>query len=186
MIPRTHYFYRIASLITSLLCFGCASGVKNPPPTALKVDVERYVGRWYEIARLPMPFQKVNEAAIAEYGLSPNGTLSVRNTAIRADGSQHDICGYATILNFPQNTKFSVHFLTWFAPFIPIPKEGNYWIFFVDEPYQQAIVGTPDRKYLWILARTSRISEKQLQSLLMKAQTLGFDLSHLIRDPDHS
>ncbi len=130
-----------------------------------------------------MPFQKANEAAIAEYGLLPNGTLSVHNIAIRPDGSQHDIHGYAEILNPPENTRLAVRFSTWFAPLIPIPKQGNYWIFYVDEAYQQAIVGTPDRRYLWVLSRTPKISEHQLQDLFQRGRKLGFDLSRVIRDP---
>jgi len=86
-------------------------------------------------------------------------------------------------LNAPENTKLAVHFSTWFAPFIPIPKQGNYWILHVDEDYQQAIVGTPDRKYLWILARTPVIPDHQFQDLAKFSEKLGFDLSRLIRDP---
>ena len=167
----------------SLIDTSCTSSLKNPPPTAATVDISRYTGRWYEIARLPMPFQKADESAIAEYGLLPNGTLSVHNIATRPDGTQHDIHGYAEILNAPENTKLAVHFSTWFAPFIPIPKQGNYWILHVDEDYQQAIVGTPDRKYLWILARTPVIPDHQFQDLAKFSEKLGFDLSRLIRDP---
>lgn len=130
-----------------------------------------------------MPFQKTNEAALAEYGSLSNGTLSVHNIAIRPDGSQHDIHGYAKVLNPPENTKLAVHFNTWFAPFIPIPKEGNYWILYVEGNYQQAIVGNPNRKYLWILARTTKIPNHKLQNLVQRAGTLGFDQSKMIYDP---
>ena len=130
-----------------------------------------------------MPFQKANEAAVAEYDALPNGTLSVHNIATRRDGTQHDIHGYAVVLNPPENTKFAVHFSTWFAPFIPIPKEGNYWILHVDDNYQEAIVGTPDWKFLWILARTPKISDHKLENLLQRAKKLGFDRSKMILDP---
>lgn len=162
---------------------GCASPARNPPPTAGKVDVTRYLGRWYEIARLPMPFQKEGEAAMADYGLNQNGTLSVHNVAVRPDGSEHGIRGFASVLNPPENTKLAVRFTTWFALLIPIPKEGNYWILYRDEEYRTAIVGTPDRKYLWILARSPKIAEEELQDLEARAVKLGFDLSGLIRDP---
>jgi apolipoprotein D and lipocalin family protein len=173
----------LSLVVLCVVLAGCASPVRNPPATAGSVEVKRYLGRWYEIARLPMPFQKAGEAAMAEYGLNENGTLSVHNVAVRPDGSEHGIRGYATVLNPPQNTKLAVRFNTWFGPFIPVPKEGNYWILYRDEEYRTAIVGTPDRKYLWILARSPKIPEAELSDLEAKAKKLGYDLSRLIRDP---
>jgi apolipoprotein D and lipocalin family protein len=66
---------------------------------------------------------------------------------------------------------------------IPVPKEGNYWILHVDENYQEAIVGTPDRKYLWLLARTPEIPENRRAALIQRAATLGFDVSRLVMRP---
>jgi len=163
-------------------CSSTRSGV-NAPATAGAVDLSRYSGRWFEIARLPMRFQKANEAAMAEYGTNADGTISVHNIAIRPDGSQRDIRGYATVLNPPENTKLAVRFKTWFGPLIPVPKEGNYWILHVDEHYQEAIVGTPNRKYLWLLARTAAISEARYAALVTRADQLGFDTSRLLKDP---
>ena len=163
-------------------CSSTRSSV-NAPATAETVDLSRYVGRWFEIARLPMPFQKANEAAIADYGTNPDGTISVHNIAVRPDGSQRDIRGYAKVLNPPENTKLTVRFKTWFGPLIPVPREGNYWILHVDEDYQEAIVGTPNRKYLWLLARTPTIPEVRYQELVAKANQLGFNTSRLLKDP---
>lgn len=157
-----------------------------PPATAKTVDLSRYAGRWFEIARLPMPFQKAGEAALAEYGRNPDGTLSVHNIAIRPDGSQHDIRGHAKVLNPPENTKLAVRFHTWFGPLIPVPKAGNYWVLHVDDDYQEAIVGTPNRKYLWLLARTATISSPSYDGLVAKAAALGFDVSRLIRTAPQS
>lgn len=163
-----------------LVC-GCSpTSGPVPPPTAGKVELKRYAGRWHEIARLPAPFQKDDEAAVAEYGMNADGTLSVRNIAVRADGSQHDIKGSATVLNPPNNTKLAVRFSTWFGPLIPAPAEGNYWILHVDDTYQEAIVGTPDRRFLWLLARTPRISAQRKAALVAKAETLGFDVMRLV------
>jgi apolipoprotein D and lipocalin family protein len=85
------------------------------------------------------------------------------------------------VLNPPENTKLAVRFSTWFGPFIPVPKEGNYWVFHVDDHYQAAIVGTPDRKYLWLLARTPSIPRHQYDALLAKAERLGFDVARVIK-----
>jgi len=64
-----------------------------------------------------------------------------------------------------------------------VPKEGNYWILHVDENYQEAIVGTPDRKYLWLLARSPKVFEQNYAALVARANQLGFDTSRLLRDP---
>jgi apolipoprotein D and lipocalin family protein len=176
--------------LTALMLLGlglgaCSSPVshQDAPATATTVDLSRYTGRWYEIARLPLYFQKADEAALAEYGTNADGTISVHNVAIRPDGSQREIRGFATVLNPPENTKLAVRFSTWFAFLIPVPKEGNYWILHVDENYQEAIVGTPDRKYLWLLARTPKVSEQNYAALVARANQLGYDTSRLIRDP---
>jgi len=176
----------ILLLALGLITSCSMNGSSNQPATARHVDLSRYSGRWFEIARLPMPFQKAGEAAIAEYGVNPDGTLFVRNIAVRADGSQHDIRGYAKVLNPPENTKLAVRFRTWFGPLIPVPQAGNYWVLHVDEHYQEAIVGTPDRKYLWLLARTVTIPEKRYAALVAKAAALGFDVSRLVRPSRHS
>jgi apolipoprotein D and lipocalin family protein len=179
--PFIHVIFAFASF-----AFTACTTPKPPakvPTTAAQVDLNRYAGRWHEIARLPAPFQKEDEAAIAEYGMNADGSLSVRNIAVRPDGSQHDIKGSARVLNPPENTKLAVRFDTWFGPFIPVPREGNYWILHVDENYQEAIVGTPDRKFLWLLARTPQIPEQRLTALERKAAYLGFDVSRLIKSP---
>jgi apolipoprotein D and lipocalin family protein len=178
-------FRRGVLVLIGLGVVSCST-VKSPsdaPATAKAVDLERYAGRWYEIARLPMFFQKADEAAIAEYASQSDGTLSVHNIAIRPDGSQREIRGTAMVLNPPENTKLAVRFKTWFGPLIPVPKAGNYWILHVGADYEEALVGTPDRKYLWLLARTSAISEERYAGLVAKAEALCFDVTRLIRDP---
>lgn len=184
---HTRNLLTTALAMLGLVLASCSTTTNKAPvpATAKNVDLKRYTGRWYEIARLPMPFQKTDEAAMAEYGSNPDGTISVHNIAIRPDGTQHDIRGYAKVLNPPENTKLAVRFNTWFGPLIPVPKEGNYWILHVDDHYQEAIVGTPDRKYLWLLARTREIQQKDYKALVAKAGELGYDVSRLIKDPNH-
>ena len=185
LAPRPAQLSRAAILLLGLGLTSCCTtkAPLAPPATAETVDLNRYAGRWFEIARLPMPFQKADEAAMAEYGSNPDNTLSVRNIAIRPDGSQHDIRGHAKVLNPPENTKLAVRFRTWFGPLIPVPKAGNYWVLHVDDLYQEAIVGTPNRKYLWLLARTAKVSEQRYATLVAKAEALGFDVSRLIKAP---
>ena len=177
----------LIALVPCLLLLSCGgmSPSNQPPATTAKVDLKRYIGRWHEIARLPMPFQNVDESAVAEYGSIPDGTISVHNIATRRDGSQHDIRGTATVLNPGENTRLAVRFSNWFGPLIPVPQEGNYWILDVDAGYQHAIVGTPDRKYLWFLSRTKTVSQEQMTAMEAKARSLGFDLTRLIRTPQY-
>lgn len=175
-------FHNVIISVIGLALASCSAPGDRavPPPTTGKVDLARYAGRWHEIARLPAPFQKDDESAIADYGMNPDGTLSVHNIAVRADGTQRGIKGYAKILNPPENTKLAVRFNTWFGPLIPVPEEGNYWILHVDENYQEAIVGTPDRRFLWLLARTPKISAQRKAALVAKAESLGFDVARLV------
>jgi apolipoprotein D and lipocalin family protein len=175
-------FHHTFLCIIGLALASCSApdGRATPPLTAGKVDLARYTGRWHEIARLPAPFQKDNESAIADYGMNADGTVSVHNIAVRPDGTQYGIKGYAKVLNPPENTKLAVRFNTWFGPLIPVPDEGNYWILHVGENYQEAIVGTPDRRFLWLLARTPGISEKRYKTLVGKARDAGFDVTRLV------
>lgn len=175
-------FHHIVFPIIGFVIISCSTSHNdaNPPRTAGKVDLGRYTGRWHEIARLPAPFQKDEDQAIANYGMNTDGTVSVQNIAIRPDGTRHDIKGSAKVLNPPENTKLAVRFHTWFGPLIPVPDEGNYWILQVDERYQEAIVGTPDRRYLWLLARTPRISAERQTGLTAKAEALGYDVKRLV------
>jgi apolipoprotein D and lipocalin family protein len=185
MTPRRAILRHTVMVLFGLSLASCSSPKSrgDAPATATVVDLSRYTGRWHELARLPMPFQTANEAAIAEYGTNADGTISVHNIAIRPDGSQRDIRGYAKVLNPPENTKLTVRFKTWFGPLIPVPKEGNYWILYVDEQYEEAIVGTPNRKYLWLLARATTIPEAGYAALVDKADQLGFNTSRLLKSP---
>jgi len=145
------------------------------------VNLGRYVGKWYEIARLPMAFQRAGDAATATYEARADGKVGVHNVAIGPDGKRAEIRGTATVVNPGENTRLAVRFDTWFGPLIPVSKEGNYWILYVSPGYEQALVGTPDRKFLWILARTERIPAEVEQALVARAAALGYDTGKLIR-----
>lgn len=169
-------------LLMALFISGCATSPSpNPPATAGKVDLSRYTGEWHEIARLPMSFQNDGDSARAIYGKNTDGTISVHNIAIGPDGKKSEIKGSAKVLNPGVNTKLLVTFNAWFSTFIPKPEEGNYWILHVDEGYQHALVGTPDRRYLWILARAVKIDPKTETALVNKAKSLGYDTAKLVR-----
>lgn len=171
-------------LVGGLLVIGvaCSSGPKGSSlVTAGRVDLARYAGKWHEIARLPMAFQKAGDSATATYEARADGKVGVHNVATRPDGTTAEIRGTATVVNPGENTRLAVRFDTWFGPLIPVSKEGNYWILYVSPGYEQALVGTPDRKFLWILARTETVPANVEGDLVARAKALGFETEKLIR-----
>lgn len=163
-------------------CFfsGCESAPKKPLPTVQKVDLQRYVGTWHEVARLPNSFQRDNERARAEYTSLPDGSVRVVNTAIRPDGSTREARGRAEAVPESGNARLRVKF-EGLAALAPSPKEGNYWIIALDEEgYEYAMIGTPGRKFLWILARSQKLNPATTKQLVSHAQALGFPTQNLL------
>ena len=135
-------------------------------PTVDHVVPERYVGTWYESARLPNWFQtKCSRNNKAEYTLTVDG-MQVRNSCTRSDGSTATITGVAKVVPGSGNAKWRVSFLR--------PFYGAYWILALDSDYEWALVGTPDRQCLWILARASHLPQEVLRQITERAQELGF------------
>lgn len=165
----------------ALMLMACSTPGGKPPATAGRVELEKYAGTWHEIARLPMPFQREGDAAMATYTPRADGKVGVHNVAVRPDGTKGEIRGTATVLNPGENTRLAVRFDTWFGPLIPVAKEGNYWILDVSPDYQRALVGTPDRRYLWLLARKPVIREAEEKAMVEKAAALGYAVEGLIR-----
>lgn len=152
--------------------------------TAASVNLSRYVGKWYEIARLPMWAQRHCLQSTAEYSLLESGEIGVRNACITTDGEKVSIEGSATIVDREHHTKLNVVFDQWAAKlvaFFTSAVEGNYWILRVNSEYRHAVVGTPDREYLWILARTPSLPESTYQELVAFSQRLGFRTENFIR-----
>ena len=125
------------------------------------VDLNRYLGKWYEIALLPNWFEKkCIEGAIAEYSLLDKGLIKVVNTCKTRKG-ESKATGVAWVVDHETNAKLKVSFaplaryFRWFS--------GNYWILYVDPDYQFAVVGDPSQKYLWLLAREPSVSEEVYQ-----------------------
>jgi len=145
------------------------------------VDLSRYIGWWYEIARLPNGFQRTGENSMAEYELAADG-IAVRNFAVTREGKSRFASGSAMPIPGSGNARFRVRF-GGLASLFPVSKEGNYWIIDLDrENYQYALVGTPDRKFLWILSRTPELPERAREILLTTACRYGFDTDKLIWD----
>jgi apolipoprotein D and lipocalin family protein len=145
------------------------------------VDLPRYAGMWYEIARLPNSFQKKCLSDItATYTLLEDGDIEVVNRCRGVDGTVSEAKGRAKLAS-PDgpNTKLKVRFAPAFLSFLPFVW-GNYWIILLAPDYSYAVIGEPGREYLWILARTPSIEKEKLDSILGQLNGTGYDLSRLL------
>ena len=172
------FFIPVAVLGSILLLAGCHWwGRPAAPPLAVvpSVDLSRYAGTWYEIAKYPNRFQRGCIGATAEYTLSPDGKrVEVVNRCRDVEsGKERSVRGKARVVDPATNAKLSV---TFFWPF-----SGDYWILALGEEYEYAVVGTPDRKYLWFLARTETIGDDLYGRLVDLARARGFDPARIER-----
>jgi apolipoprotein D and lipocalin family protein len=136
------------------------------------VELEKYLGKWYEIVRLPARFQKGCTDTTATYTLSKDGNISVLNECIR-NGKVKRVKGKAKVVDKNTGAKLKV---TFFWPF-----SADYWIINLGKDYEYAVVGTPNRKYLWILSRTPQMDDKLLSKLIESVKSKGFDVNKLIK-----
>jgi apolipoprotein D and lipocalin family protein len=150
-------------------------------PTISQVDLARYAGTWYEIARLPMWFQRHCVDSKAIYSTRPGGKIGVHNECITDTGGIDQVDGMATVVDQETNARLQVVFENWFARLFGSSRMGNYWILDLDPDYRTSLVGTPDRRYLWILSRSPHLDESTYQHLVERAHQLGFPVSDLIR-----
>lgn len=162
-------------LIITIIMAGFLSGSStNDLPTVEQVDINKYAGLWYEIARLPNSFEKGLECVTANYSLKTNGKIQVLNKGYSAKkGDYKSSKGTAWRPNEDYPGRLKVSF---FWPF-----SGNYYIIALDKEYSYALVGDPSRKYLWVLARTKELDENIYSDLLAKAQSHGFDTEKMMR-----
>ena len=150
-----------------------------PLPTVPCVDLARYAGMWHEIARLPNVFQATCDQSQARYEPRPDGSLTVVNSCVTCRGRCREVVGRAEPVPCSGNARLRVRF-GGLAAFVPVPREGNYWIIALDDDYRWAMVGTPDRRFLWILARDACLPREVSASLVEQARGLGFDVDRLV------
>lgn len=141
------------------------------------VDVSRYMGLWYEIARYPTSFQKNCEGATAEYTLREDGRVNVLNTCRfgTKDGNPRDAEAIARVIGGSNGARLFVNF----SPVPLLAGRGNYWVIYLDADYQHAVVGEPSGRFLWYLSRTPTITPETRAVLDAAAREQGYDLSML-------
>ena len=173
----------LLSLFVMLISGAMAKDKPVQPLTVVPtVDLTRYAGTWYEIARLPNWFQKQCTGDVtATYSLLEDGTLRVVNSCRKANGETTEAEGRAKLANKGEpNTKLKVRFAPKFLSFLPFVW-GDYWIIDLADDYGYAVIGEPSRKYLWVLSRRPIMDDTILQSVLDQVKQQGYDLSGLIR-----
>lgn len=159
-------------------------------PTELKtvnsVNIERYLGRWYEIAKYPNRFQKSCVGnTTADYVLKSNGRIEVTNQCTKKDGKINRGVGEAKVVDKRTNAKLRVRFAPRFLSFLPFIW-GDYWIVELAEDYSYSVVAEPGRDYFWILARKPEIDDKTYQAILRRAEAMGFKPSRVERTPQNT
>ena len=148
--------------------------------TVQKVDLSRYLGKWYEIARFPNSFQKDCNEAVAEYSLIEDQKIQVTNTCKGVkDGRLSSVTGIARVEDSVTHAKLKVNFVPSWLRWTGIGN-GDYWIIDLDEGYTYAVVSEPNRKYLWILSRTPTMSQATYDSILKRLRDQHFEVSRLI------
>ncbi|QDX24806.1 lipocalin [Sphingomonas suaedae] len=145
--------------------------VINPkvPQPARPVDLARYTGLWYELARHENRFQKNMDAVTAEYTLDPGGKVSIVNSGLCAGETERDVAeGHAIVADTQTGAKLKVSF---FGPLYT----GDYWVLDHGENYDWSIVGEPSGRYLWLLSRDPHPAADHLQMLFQRIESLGYD-----------
>lgn len=177
------------TLLAALLLSGCANSGTGPvpPKTVEKVDLERYQGTWYEAARLPMFFQRDCAQSEAHYTLQADGKVGVLNRCRTLEGEWQEAKGEAVPQVEGKTDKLWVTFDNWVSDVLPGVTKGQYWVLYLDEDYETAMVGSPDHEYLWLLSRTPELKPGMRDKLLEVAKGQGYETGKLIwRTPDGS
>lgn len=165
----------ICGIVFLASLFGSAgyAGDDLPLETVRSVEIARYLGEWNQIAFFPTRFQKnCTIDTTAKYTALSDGRIGVRNECTRPNGKRVSIEGKARVVDPETNAKLKVKFF-WFAP------AGDYWIIDLGPNYEYAVVGTPSRKYLWVLSRSKVMGKDLYSTLVAHAKEKGFPVEKL-------
>jgi len=166
--------YKILSLFVALFIVGCATHYQ-PLKTVAKVDVHRYLGTWYEIARYEHFFEEGCANVSATYTLKEENKIKIINRC-QKDAKLTEAQGIA----YATDESFSKLKVSFFRPFY-----GDYQILLLDDDYKYVVVGEPSREYFWILSRTKTLDKKTIDLILKKMPSLGYDENMLIWTPQN-
>ncbi len=166
-------------MVFPLLLSGCGRTCGKGMTVVDSVDLQRYSGHWLELAKIPNHFQEdCVRNATADYRLLDSGQVEVMNRCITANGEEKRADGIARVVDPVSNAKLEVSFVRLFG--VPL-FWGDYWILALDEGYQTVVVGTPSRKYGWVLGRAPELSEVRWSEIEAVLQDNGYRVSDFIR-----
>lgn len=164
-------------MLSILMSLAIGASLSNRPVPSL--DLERYDGKWHEIAHLPMFFQrKCVDSITATYTPQSDGTLEVRNACRTKDGTFNESVGVARTVPGQAGAlkvRFAPEWLSW----LPMVW-GDYWVVELDPDYQWAVVGGPSLKYLWVLSRSPSMSQVQFDQISKRAAQRGYPVERLV------
>jgi apolipoprotein D and lipocalin family protein len=165
-----------------LVLGGCltltTAALAAPPATVARVDLERYLGRWYEIARLPNRFQRHCRGNVtADYAWRDDGRLAVHNRCLDQNGGTDAAEGVARVVDPASQARLEVSFVSLFGWSL---FWGDYWILDLDPDYRQVVVGTANRGYAWILSRTPTLTPAGRQRADQALRRAGYDPGALV------
>jgi apolipoprotein D and lipocalin family protein len=180
MPPPSRLLLLLLGLLGASAAVLAADRGAAPPLVPIRaLDVPRYMGAWYEIAKYPNRFQKDCAGfTSAHYSLQPDKTVQVLNRCRRADGAIDEAVGSARQQGGADSPKLQVRFAPGWLSFLPMVW-GDYWVIDLDPGYQLAAVSEPKREYLWILSRTPTVPREAYAGLLARLERQGFDLARL-------
>ncbi|MHC4810054.1 MAG: lipocalin family protein [Planctomycetota bacterium] len=164
-------------LLTACAATAATGDAERRPRAVSSIDLERYMGRWYEVARYPNSYQKGTVGVIAHYRLKSNGRIVLENTARKKslEGKEKSGSGRGVVVKGSGGAKWDVTFIR--------PFTADYWIIELDPEYRWAVVGQPSRKNLWILSRTPALEESVEKTIREKLETHGYDPARLESTP---
>lgn len=184
-------FILTAILPVLLLISGTVSAQKTDSGNQMKatavasVDLNRYSGKWFEIARYSNKSQKncIGNTTIV-YTLKPEGKIDVLNECLKKDGTVIDAKGEAKIVDKATNAKLEMRYAPGYLAFLSTSRD-DYWIIDLDEKYQYAAVGDKDGKNLWILSRSPKLNDATYQNILRRVETMGYKPGKLVKTPQN-
>ncbi|TAG33557.1 MAG: lipocalin [Polaromonas sp.] len=173
----------INALLAFYACSAMASDIPEPLASIPTLDVPRYMGTWYEIARYPNWFQRrCLKNTRADYSAQADGRVRVVNLCTNKEGEVIEAIGEARQRGGATSPKLEVRFAPAWLSFMPFVW-GNYWVIDLDPSYQLVAVSEPKREYLWILSRTPEVTAKAYDELVARLEKKGLDSRKLERTP---
>ena len=175
----------LASLIAvvSMKAYAAGKAAASDLEPVRSLDLARYMGTWYEIARYPNRFERDCAGfTTATYTAMPNGRVKVENRCRTPGGGTDVATGVARQCGPSDSPRLKVRFAPALLSFLP-PVWGDYWVIDIDRNYELAAVSEPGRDYLWILSRTPQVEKRALDALLARLSGQGFDMRKLVYTP---